>query len=41
VKSGDTLSRIAKQFDMSVGSLKQLNRLSSDSIAVGDRLTVR
>jgi membrane-bound lytic murein transglycosylase D len=41
VKPGDTLSRIARQFDMSVDSLKQLNRLSSDSIDVGDRLTVR
>lgn len=41
VKRGDTLSRIARQFSMSVDTLKELNRLSSDSIDVGDRLTVR
>ncbi len=41
VKRGDTLSRIAHLFDTSVEALKSLNRLSSDSIAIGDRLTVR
>ena len=41
VRPGDTLSRIARQFDTSVENLKALNRLSSDSITAGDRLTVR
>ena len=41
VKPGDTLSRIARQFDTSVENLKTLNRLSSDTISIGDRLTVR
>lgn len=40
VRPGDTLSRIARQFDTSVESLKRLNRLSSDALGVGDRLTV-
>ena len=41
VRSGDNLSRIARQFGMSVESLKTMNRLSSDALSVGDRLTVR
>jgi membrane-bound lytic murein transglycosylase D len=41
VRSGDTLSSIARQFDTTVASLKRLNRLSSDRISVGLRLTVR
>jgi membrane-bound lytic murein transglycosylase D len=41
VKPGDTLSAIARQFAMSVTDLKKLNQLSSDSISVGDKLTVR
>jgi membrane-bound lytic murein transglycosylase D len=41
VKRGDTLSRIARLFQTSVTQLKALNRLSSDAIRVGDRLTVR
>lgn len=41
VKAGDSLSRIARQFGMSVEHLKALNRLSSDSLSVGDRLTIR
>jgi membrane-bound lytic murein transglycosylase D len=41
VKRGDTLSGIARQFSTSVENLKHLNRLSSNSIDVGDRLTVR
>jgi membrane-bound lytic murein transglycosylase D len=40
VKRGDTLSAIARQFDTSVESLKKLNKLSSDALDVGDRLTV-
>jgi membrane-bound lytic murein transglycosylase D len=41
VRRGDTLFRIARQFDTTVDALKRLNRLRSDSINVGDRLTVR
>jgi membrane-bound lytic murein transglycosylase D len=41
VQRGDTLFRIARQFDTTVNSLKQLNSLRSDTINVGDRLTVR
>jgi membrane-bound lytic murein transglycosylase D len=41
VKSGDTLYSIARQFETTVSTLKQLNQLSSDVIVVGDRLTVR
>jgi len=41
VKPGDTLSAIARQFAMSVTDLKKLNQLSSDTINVGDKLTVR
>jgi membrane-bound lytic murein transglycosylase D len=41
VRRGDTLFRIARQFDTTVAVLKQLNRLRSDTINVGDRLTVR
>jgi membrane-bound lytic murein transglycosylase D len=40
VKPGDTLYRIARQFDTSVASLKKMNRLSSDALDIGDRLTV-
>jgi membrane-bound lytic murein transglycosylase D len=41
VKAGDTLYGIARQFDISVENLKTINRLSSDAISIGDRLTVR
>ena len=41
VRRGDTLFRIARQFDTTVDVLKRLNRLRSDTINVGDRLTVR
>lgn len=41
VRSGDTLSRIARQFGTTVASIKRLNRLSSDRIQIGDRLTIR
>ena len=41
VQRGDTLSSIARQFDMSVADLKRMNRLSTDKITIGDRLTVR
>jgi len=41
VKPGDTLSSIARQFDLTVTSLKQINKLTSDQIAVGDTLSLR
>ncbi len=41
VRRGDTLFRIARQFDTTVDVIKRLNRLRSDTINVGDRLTVR
>ena len=40
VKSGDTLSHIAKDYGMSVSSLKTLNNLKSDMIYVGQTLKV-
>src|SRR5262249_5384848 len=40
VKSGDTLSSIAKLFQTPVASLKQWNGLHTNSIKVGDRLMV-
>lgn len=41
VKSGDSLYKIARQHDMTVNELKKLNDLSSNTIRVGQRLTVR
>jgi peptidoglycan endopeptidase LytE len=41
VRQGDTLSKIARQFATTVDSLKRMNRLSSDRISIGLRLTVR
>lgn len=41
VRQGDTLFSIARQFDTTVNTIKQLNSLSSDRIKIGDRLTVR
>lgn len=41
VKSGDSLFRIAQEHDMEVEELKQLNNLTSNTIRVGQRLTVR
>ncbi|WP_079506468.1 C40 family peptidase [Mesobacillus jeotgali] len=40
VKSGDTLSKIGLQFDMTVQQLKELNKLTSDMIFVGQKLVV-
>jgi peptidoglycan lytic transglycosylase D len=40
VKRGDTLSSIARLFDTTVARLRSLNRLRTNHIAVGDRLTV-
>ena len=41
VKSGDSLIRIANQFEISVPELKALNRMQSDRIAIGQVLLVR
>jgi membrane-bound lytic murein transglycosylase D len=41
VQRGDTLYSIARRFDTTVDALKQLNRLRSNRINIGDRLTVR
>ncbi|WP_244913445.1 LysM peptidoglycan-binding domain-containing protein [Heyndrickxia sporothermodurans] len=41
VKSGDTLSKIGKQFGVSVAELKKLNKLTSDMIYVGQKLIIK
>ncbi len=40
IKRGDSLSKIANQFDTSVSAIKVANGLSSDLIRVGDKLVV-
>ncbi len=40
VRKGDTLSRIAKRYGTSVQELKKSNRLKSDLIRIGQKLTV-
>ncbi|WP_340104094.1 LysM peptidoglycan-binding domain-containing protein [Rhodohalobacter sp. 8-1] len=41
VRSGDTLTRIARLHDMTVDQLRELNNLQSDMLSIGQRLTVR
>jgi len=41
VQRGDTLFSIARRFETTVAAIKQLNRLRSDAINVGDRLTLK
>jgi LysM repeat protein len=41
VKSGDSLYKIAQEHDMTVEELKSLNALTSNTIGVGQQLTVR
>jgi len=41
VKSGDSLSKIAREHNMTIEELKRLNNLQSDIIRVGQQLTVR
>jgi membrane-bound lytic murein transglycosylase D len=41
VQRGDTLFSIAKKFDTSVANIKQLNKLRTNTINIGDRLTLR
>jgi LysM repeat protein len=40
IKSGDTLSKIGMQFGITVQQLKELNKLNSDLIFVGQKLVV-
>lgn len=41
VQRGDTLSKIARQFSVSVNTLKVLNRLAGDGIRAGQKLRLR
>lgn len=41
VRSGDTLTRIARMHDMTVEQLRDLNNLQSDMLSIGQQLTVR
>lgn len=41
VRRGDTLYGIARRFDTTVAAIKRLNQLRSNTINIGDRLTVR
>lgn len=41
VRSGDTLTRIARLHDMTIDQLRDLNNLQSDMLSIGQRLTVR
>lgn len=40
VKSGDTLWSIAKKFNVSVTELKSVNNLTTNSLSIGQRLTI-
>ncbi len=40
VRSGETLSAIARRYDVSVGALKSRNKLRSDRIQIGQRLFI-
>ncbi|WP_100332388.1 peptidoglycan endopeptidase [Bacillus xiapuensis] len=40
VKAGETLYAIAKLYQMEVGQLKELNRLSSETLQIGQKLAV-
>ena len=40
IKSGDTLSEIAKKFNTSVSEIKKINNLTSDLIIAGKTLII-
>jgi N-acetylmuramoyl-L-alanine amidase len=40
IRSGDTLSRIAQQYDVSLSELREVNRLHGDTIRVGQVLRI-
>ncbi len=40
VKRGEFLGKIASRYGISVNSLRQANKLSSDTLAVGQKLTI-
>jgi LysM repeat protein len=41
VKNGDTLSKISKNFDVSVAQLKKMNGLKNSKLKIGQKLIVR
>lgn len=41
VKAGDTLYRISKMFNVSIASLKELNKLTGDTIYPGQKLNIK
>ena len=41
VEKGDTLYSISKRYNMSIDDLKQKNRISENSIAIGQMLQVK
>jgi membrane-bound lytic murein transglycosylase D len=40
VRTGDTLSKIADKFDVTIAEIKRWNNLRGSSIGVGDRLKI-
>lgn len=40
IKKGDTLSNIAKKYRCSIASIKKANKLTSETIKIGDTLTI-
>ena len=41
VKKGDTLWSIAKEFDMTVSELKEINELKSNTLSIGQQLKIK
>ena len=40
IRRGDTLSRIARRFDVTVDQIRRWNQMRSDRIVAGDSLTI-